>query len=476
MKENRDNAGVPLIVDVDSSLVSGDLLIEGIARFISASPLRLFALPFWLIRGRAVLKRQIAQTTPLPPATLVLNPAVLDEIASAKAVGREVWLASASNEMAVAPLVEAVGATGCLASDGHTNLDGPAKAAALVEQFGEGGFDYIGNKRRDLAVWKQARHAIGVNLSASLAAQVRTLNEAARFLPGLGGGPRAYVQALRPYQWVKNTFVFIPLVAAHETQPSLYVVTAGVFVALSACASGTYVLNDLLDLPYDRQHTSKRRRPMAAGKVPLPPMMGMGAVLVTGGIGLAFLLSLWVGLYVLGYLIVSFVYSLLLKRKVFLDVITLALLYVVRVFAGAAAASVSLSAWFLAFFLFVFLTLAIVKRQHELHTFHQSGRINVSGRPYTVADVTSMTAFAAGSSFAAVVVFALYLQSSDVQTLYDRPRLLWALCPLFLYWLGRMILLANRGAIADDPVTFALRDRVSWLTSFSVLTVLAVAA
>ena len=466
---------MPLVVDVDGSLVSGDLSIEGIARFISAAPLRLFALPFWLIRGRAPLKRQVARAVSLSPATLVLNPAVLDEIALAKAVGREVWLASASDEMAVAPLVEAVGATGCLASDGRTNLAGPAKAAALVERFGEGGFDYVGNERRDLAVWKRARHTIGVNLSPSLAGRVRVLDEKARFLPGLGGGLRDYFRALRPHQWVKNVLVFAPLVAAHETQPWLYLVAAGVFVALSACASGTYLLNDLLDLPYDRRHTSKRHRPMAAGKVSLLPMMGTGVVLVTGGLGSAFLLSAWAGLCVLGYLIVNAAYSLLLKRKVFVDIVTLALLYAIRVFAGAVAASIVLSPWFLAFFLFAFLALAVVKRQHELRTLHNSGECNAKGRAYTTDDLAAMTALAAGSGFAAVVVFALYIQSSDVLTLYSRPVFLWAICPVLLYWLGRLTLLANRGAVADDPVVFTVRDRVSWLVGLGVLTVFAAA-
>lgn len=475
MKQNRDNAGVPLVVDVDGSLVSGDLLIEGIARFLATSPLRLFVIPFWLIRGRAALKRRIAWTVSLPPATLVLNPAVLNEIASAKAAGREVWLASASDERAVAPLVEAVGATGCLASDGRTNLAGRTKATALVERFGVGGFDYVGNERRDLAVWKRARRAIGVNLSASLIGRVRTLDEKARFLPGLGSGPRDYFRALRPHQWVKNVLVFVPLVAAHETQPWLYVIAAGVFVALSACASGTYLLNDLLDLPYDRQHTSKRRRPMAAGKTPLLPMMGMGAALVSGSLVLAFSLSLRVGLCVLGYLIVSLAYSLLLKRKVFIDVVTLALLYAVRALAGGVAVSISLSPWFLAFFMFAFLSLAVVKRQHELRTLFQSGETNTKGRAYVSDDLAVLTAFAAGSGFAAVVVFALYIQSSDVHTLYSRPGFLWTICPLLLHWLGRMTLLANRGAVADDPVVFAVRDRASWLTGLGVLTVLATA-
>ena len=475
MKQNRDHAGVPLVVDVDGSLVSGDLLIEGIARFLATFPLRLLVVPFWLIRGRAALKFRIARAVSLPPATLVLTPAVLDEIASAKAVGREVWLASASDERAVAPLVEAVGATGCLASNGHTNLVGRTKATALVERFGEGGFDYIGNERRDLAVWKHARRAIGVNLSASLAGRVRALDEKARFLPGLGGGPRDYFQALRPHQWVKNVLVFVPIIAAHETHPWLYVVVAGAFVALSACASGTYLLNDLLDLPYDRQHTSKRRRPIAAGKTPLLPMMGIGAALVTGGLGLAFALSPRTGLCVLGYLIASIAYSLLLKRMVFLDVVTLALLYAIRVLAGAVATSIVLSLWFLAFFLFTFLGLAIVKRQHELRTLSWSGGTNTKGRAYTTDDLAAMTALAAGSGFAAVVVFALYAQSSDADMLYSRPVFLWAICPLLLYWLGRMTLLANRGAVADDPVVFAVQDRVSWLIGLCVLTVFAAA-
>ena len=474
-EETSNDVRVPLVVDVDGSLVSGDLLIEGLARFLVAFPFRLLALPFWLARGRATLKRRIARAVSLPPATLVLNPAVLDEIDAAKAMGREVWLASASDEIAVAPLAEAVGATGCLASDGRTNLAGRAKAAVLVERFGEGGFDYIGNEQRDMAVWKHARHAIGVNLPASLVGQVRALDEAARFLPGLGGGPRDYVRALRPHQWVKNVLVFVPLIAAHETQPWLYAVTAAVFVALSACASGTYLLNDLLDLPYDRQHTSKCQRPMAAGKVSLLPMMGMSAVLVAGGLGLAFSLSLWVGLSVFGYLIVSLAYSLLIKRQVFLDVVTLALLYAVRVFVGAITASIPLSPWFLAFFLFVFLTLAIVKRQHELRALHQSGGTNAAGRAYAADDLGAMTALAAGSGFAAVVVFSLYIQSSAVHTLYSRPAFLWAICPLLLYWMGRMTLLANRGAVADDPMVFALRDRMSWLTGLGVLTVLVAA-
>ena len=464
-----DDATTPLIVDIDGTLVSGDLLIEGAARLIAASPLSLFALPFWLAGGRAALKRKIARAVALPLPTLVLNPAVLDEIAAARAAGRKVWLASASDELVAASLAEAVGAAGCLASDGHTNLAGRTKAAALVERFGEKGFDYIGNERRDLAVWKHARRAIGVNLPTRLVSEVRALDEEARFLPGLGGGPLDFFRALRPHQWVKNLLVFVPLVAAHETQAGLYLVAAGVFAALSACASGTYLLNDLLDLPHDRRHASKRHRPLPAGKVPLLPMMVLGAVLMAGGLAVAFGLSAGAGICVLLYLIVALAYSLSLKRKIFADVLTLGLLYMVRVLAGGVAVSVTLSPWFLTFFIFCFLALAIVKRQTELHALHESAQPWAGGRAYHAGDLPTMTALGAASAFASVVVLALYIQNPEVRELYAHPEFLWLICLLLIYWSGRMTLLANRGAVDDDPVVFAMRDRTSWLTGLSIL-------
>ena len=470
-----DAAATPLVVDVDGTLVGGDLLIEGAARLIAASPLALLALPFWLAGGRAALKRRIARRVALPPPTLVLNPAVLEEIAAAKAAGREVWLASASDELAVGALAEAVGAAGCLASDGRTNLAGRAKAAALVERFGEGGFDYIGNERRDLAVWKHARHAIGVNLPARLARAVRALDEDARFLPGTCGGPLDCFRALRPHQWVKNTLVFVPLVAAHETEPGLYLVAAGVFAALSACASGSYLFNDLLDLPHDRGHASKRRRPLAAGKAPLLPMMVLGAVLVAGGLALAFRLSATAGFCVLFYLIVTLAYSLSLKQKLFVDVLTLGVLYMVRVIAGGAAVSVALSPWFLAFFIFVFVALAVVKRQGELYGLYESGRTVAGGRAYRAADLPVLAALGTAGAFASAVVFALYVRSPEVSERYARPEFLWLICLLLVYWLGRMTLLANRGAVDDDPVVFAMRDRASWLTGAGVLAAFAAA-
>lgn len=465
---------VPLVVDIDGSLVNGNLLIEGVFRLLAVSPFSLFVLPFWLMKGRAALKRRIARAVPLPPATLVLNPAVLNEIAAAQTAGREVWLASASDELVVAPLAESVGAVGYLASDGRTNLAGQTKAAALVERFGEGGFDYVGNERRDLVVWKHARGIIGVGLSTGLARKVRDLDDTVRFISGFGGRPLDYLLALRPHQWIKNVLVFVPPIAAHETDPGLYVVAAGMFVAFSACASGTYLFNDLIDLPHDRGHESKRHRPLAAGTVPVSSAIGIGAALMVLGLALVFRLSAEAGLYVLLYLVLTFAYSLSLKRKTFIDVITLATFYAVRVLVGAVAVAVPLSSWFMAFCLFMFLALAIVKRQSELRGLRETDCSAISGRNYSVDDRSTLTALAAASSVASVVVFTLYVQSPKVMALYARPELLWLVCPLLLYWLGRVTLLANRGVVAD-PLIFAMRDRTSWLIGLSTFAAFVVA-
>lgn len=470
------DAAIPLVVDVDGTLVAGDLAVEGAARLASTSPLALLAFAFRLARGdgRAALKRRIAGEVALPAATLALNPAVVEEIAAARAGGREVWLASGSDERAVAPLAEAVGATGHFASDGRTNLVGAAKAALLAERFGDGGFDYAGNERRDLAVWRRSRVAVGVGLSARLERELRALGGQVRLLPGPGGGPADYVRAGRPHQWVKNTLVAVPLVAAHETGVAQWAAAALLFAAFCGLASGTYLLNDLLDLHHDRRHPSKRHRPMAAGKVAPAPAMALAAALMAGGLAITFQLSALAGMASLLYLFSTFAYSLWLKRRIIVDVVALSMLYAGRVLAGAAAASIPLSPWFLAFFMFFFLALAAAKRLAELRAMHETSQSEIAGRAYHVDDLPAIAAIGAASGFAALVVFALYANSPGVSELYDRPAFLWLALPPLVYWLGRILLLANRGNI-DDPVVFALRDRAAWAVGAAIVAAFAAA-
>lgn len=283
----------------------------------------------------------------------------------------------------------------------------------------------------------------------------------------MSGRPGDYVLALRPPHWIKNVVVFGPIVAAHETRPELYLVVAGVFVALSAAASGGYLLNDLLDLPYDRAHERKRHRPLAAGRLPLLPAGCLGVALVAGGVAAAFGLSAAAGASVAAYVLLTFAYSLVLKRRVFVDVAVLALLFTIRALAGAAAIAVPVSSWFLAFAFFVFLALAILKRQSELSVLRAAGGSALSGRAYTVGDRAVLAGFAAASGVASVVVLALYVQSPEVRALYGRPEVLWLVGLLLVTWLGRMTLLADRGTLGDDPVLFAVGDRVTWVTALS---------
>ncbi len=457
-----DDVPTPLVVNAD--VLAGDaLLAEAAARLVARSPLKLFALAFWLLRGRAVLARRVAEAVPLPPSTLALDPVARREIELARAAGREVWLASGAGPDAAGPLAEAVGAAGCIAPDERAGHAGAAGAAALVARFGPKGFDYLGAARRDLAAWRRARRAVGVGLSAGLARDVRGLDPDARILPGAGGSPLDYFRALRPHHWVKNLMVFVPLLADHGADAGLYLRLLGVFAALSACASGAYLLNDVLDLPHDRRHGRKRRRPLAAGRTRLLPSVGLGFALAAAGLATAFRLAPAAGYGVAFYLAATLAYSVWLKRKVWIDVLAIALFYAMRVFIGAAAVAVTPSPWLLAFSLFIFLAVAVAKRQTELAAGEGGG-----GRAYRAEDGPAMAALGAGSGFATVVVLALYVESPEVSAAYSRPEMLWLVCPLFVYWLGRLTLLAGRGAVDDDPLVFAMRDRTSWLTALAI--------
>ena len=470
-RSETDAAATPLVVDVDGTLTPGNLLLEGLARLLTAAPLRALGLLPLLPFRRAFVKRKVAEAMPLPAESLPRNPQVMAEIREAKAAGRPVHVATGADALWRShPLAEAIGADKTFASDGRVNLVGRAKARALVGAFGEGGFDYMGDERRDLPVWRSAKRAIGVGLGPRLRAKVAAAHPAARFLSGPDGGLGVYWRALRPSHWSKNMLLFLPLAAAHETTLASWLVVLGVFAALSALVSGTYVVNDFFDLPHDRQHAAKRRRPLAAGELRLPRALGVAAALIAAGLAAAFALTPAAGACLLLYLVLTLTYTLVLRQQLFLDLIALAGLFALRVLAGAAAVEVPISAWLVAFCLFLFLALAIAKRATALR-----GDSAAAGRAYAGEDALALTVLGGASSFAAVVVLAFYIQSPAVAVLYERPEALWLACPVLIYWLGRVLLLANRGALNEDPVVFALRDRASWATGAALLAAFALA-
>ncbi len=476
-------AGPVLVVDLDGTLCRTDTLHEAVLGIARRAPLKLFALPRWIALGRARFKERIADIHVVPGTALPLNPAVLDEVRAARAAGRRVALVSAADRRQVEAAIATGPAAGLFdevhGTEAGQNLKGPAKARFLVDRYGAGGFDYIGDHRADLPVWAAARTALTVRADPRLCRAAEEVSDQTRHLdtPQPRAKARAMLRALRPHQWLKNLLLFFPALSA-QNAPALWEALWG-FVAFCCVASAVYVINDLLDLADDRAHPRKRRRPFAAGELPALTGIAMAGGLFAAGFGQALFLALSLGhpafLATLAiYVVMTFLYSLWLKRKVLIDVVTLAGLYTVRLVAGGAVAGVMLSPWLLGFSMFVFLSLAAVKRQAELVDQQATGRQR-SGRAYVIEDLPVLRSLAISTGTAAVLVLALYIASDDVQRLYDRPGLLWGVCPLVMYWMLHMVLETHRGHMTDDPIVFAATDRTS-LVIIASCAVLVVAA
>lgn len=453
----------PLVVDLDGTLIKTDLLVESVCSLLRQGPLSLFALPVWLLKGRAHLKREIAQRVQLDPALLPYRTELVDYLRAEHEKGRAIVLATASDERFAGQVADHLRVFDTvLASDGITNLAAERKRERLVAQFGEKGFDYVGNESRDLAVWSSARKAIVVNPKPRLKRAVVkvTLVESVFEEPSVSVGE--YVRALRPQQWLKNILIFVPLFAAHLfTEPVLVATTVVAFMAFCCCASSGYLINDLCDLPADRHHPSKRLRPFASGR--LPPVYGlaMAPALVVLGCLLSWLVSWLLVGFLLLYLTLTVAYSLRLKKVLLLDVFLLACFYTLRIIAGGIAAAVPLSVWLLAFSMFLFLSLAFVKRYAELVIMRSVDGDHAQARSYELSDAELLAFEGTASGYAAVLVLSLYIASGAVKVLYSTHLILWLVCPMLLYWIGYLWMVAHRGKMHHDPLVFAVRDGTS---------------
>jgi 4-hydroxybenzoate polyprenyltransferase len=456
-----------LVVDLDGTLCRSDTLHEALLALVTHHPLSFPAIVGALFQGKAGFKKAVADRCIVPGAQLPYDAEVLDLVRNARAEGRRVMLVSASDQRQVDAVAahldlfdEAIG-TGGGGDAGDDNLGGARKADYLVARFGARGFDYVGDRSVDLEVWRHARRVITVGASAQLRGQADALDPQAVHLstptqPRFAG----FLRAMRPHQWLKNILVFLPMVAAHDTTHMGQAIAA--FVAFCLLASSVYLFNDLVDLEADRAHPRKRLRPFAAGDIPVMQglLLGFGLVVVAVAIAVAFTPPLFLAVLVIYYL-ATFLYSLWLKRKLIVDVLTLAGLYTLRIIAGAAATSVLLSPWMLGFSMFLFLSLAAIKRQAELMDQLRDGRETTAGRAYLTDDLPVLRGMALSAGYAAVMVFALYINSEDIQGLYNLPEALWLICPMLLYWISRMVMMTHRGHMNDDPIVFTARDRIS---------------
>lgn len=470
------NTSLPaFVVDLDGTLCRTDTLEEGLLRLAGQAPMALPRIAQALSRGRAALKSELADHGVVSGDSLPLNTDVIARVQAARDAGRETALVTAADQRQADAVAGALPGlfdrvTG---STADRNLKGPEKARYLTETYGERGFDYVGDSSADIPVWAAARHAIAVDASPTLEREMRRANENAEVLSQRPDYTWPLLKAMRPYQWSKNVLIFLPAFAAHDLSALPLLILA--FLAFSLTASSVYLLNDLLDLSSDRAHPRKRERPFAAGTLPLRT----GLFVAGGLLALTALISaVVIGPAFLGVLVIYFaattLYSFWLKKKLIIDVITLAGLYTVRIVAGAAAASVTLSPWMLGFSMFIFLALAAMKRQAELTDQVATGR-DVSGRAYRGEDLPILRGIALSASQVAILVLALYTASPDVRLLYTRPDVLWAVLPPLLYWLLRMVIKTHRGEMSDDPIVFAAKDRVSQLTVASAIAIVLVA-
>ena len=466
---------IPLCVDLDGTLIRSDLLVESTLALLRTNPLYLLRLPGWLIGGKARLKHEIARRTSIDVGALPYEPRMLDWLRG-DAAGREQVLCTASDrKFADAVATHVGGFSDVFASDGQHNLSGRNKAERLVERFGERGFDYAGNEARDLHVWSRARHAIIVNAPVALARRAAGVSEVERVFERGGSRTGAWMKALRLHQWLKNLLVFLPLLTAHLVLvPSAVLHASLAFVSFCLCASGVYLLNDLLDLEADRRHPRKRLRPFAAGTLPLTAGLIAAPALTVAAFALALGISKLFAAALAGYYALTLAYSFALKRVVMLDAVVLATLYTIRIIAGTLALRIGVSFWLLAFSMFLFLSLAMIKRYTELDVLLKNGDNRSIGRGYAVDDLPLVQSLGAASGYLAVLVLALYINSTASEILYHRPVVLWLLCPLLLYWISRAWLITHRGGMHDDPVVFAVSDRTSrLLLVLSIIVVIA---
>ena len=471
---------VALIIDLDGTLVKSDCLYENANAYLVKTPLSIFKFLLHFLKGRARFKYFLSSSSKLDADLLPYNMQLINWIQAEKDNGRHIILATASHRLIADSVAMHLNLFDeVFATEGDINLKSYEKQRLIVSKFGELGFDYVGNEMDDIPVWKSARNAYIVTSSSALVARVSEIGNLAQVFdddkPPL---LQSLLKAMRPHQWLKNILIFVPLFAAQLYGDISSITNLSLaFIVFGLTASSAYILNDLVDIENDRRHPRKKLRPFAAGNVNLLYgwLLWPTLLVIAFTISILTLPKLFLAVQA-SYLALTFAYSFFLKKKVIVDVITLAGLYTIRIIAGITAISVPLSFWLLSFSMFIFSSLAFVKRFSEIKTIQCSeSPINLAGRGYFLEDLELVSSMGIGAGYISVLVLALYIQDISITHLYHRPEFIWLACPLLLFWISRIWLIAHRGNMHDDPVYFAAKDRTSWfiLVGFAVLFLLA---
>lgn len=464
---------IPLVVDLDGTLTPTDTLVESLVKVLKQSPMNLLRLVLWLMKGRAGFKEAIAAHAGISAEHLPYRESFLDYLRKERTKGRQIVLATAAHRSIANGVAKHLGLFDLvLATEAGHNLKGKVKLHAIREKVGKD-FVYAGDSRADLPIWKAAQAAVLVAVSGSTAEAVRKSVPIEREFQDDGAGLAVWLRALRVHQWLKNLLLFVPLLTAFSfADISKVMGIALAFLAFSLAASATYMVNDLWDLENDRAHPRKRLRPFASAQLPILNGLAVAVVALLLALVLAFTVSTGFFLMLLLYLVLTSAYSWVLKEYVLIDVIMLSLLYTLRILAGSVAVSITTSSWLLAFSVFMFLSLALVKRCAELVSLSESGVAAPRGRDYRVTDLVVMWPLGVGAALSAVLVFGLFISAPETQIRYGTPQILWLVAIGLIYWLARLWVKTSRGEMHDDPVVYAIKDRGSRVAIFGMIVVM----
>ena len=453
-----------LSVDLDGTLIKTDMLYETFWSAFTNDLLIPIKALFALLKGKAHLKQILFYKSNINIKSLPYNKEVIEYIYSHRSNGGKVALVTASTQK----LAEAISKNLNLfdevyGSSSLINLRGFEKANLLKKIFGEKNFDYIGNSSADLQSWEISNKAITFNAGNFLKRKCERINENSLHLKDKN--KKAFLSSIfkeiRPYQWIKNILVFIPMLAAQDFDKTTCFEALFAFIAFSSTASSVYIFNDLLDIQADRNHPRKCKRPFAAGDLSFGIGISLGILLLLIGIIIGYDIGKSFLTVLLTYYSFTLFYSFYFKRKALIDIFILAGLYTLRLLGGGMATNLNISFWLLAFSLFIFLSLAAIKRQSEILDVMQREKIIIPGRGYKISDIDFIRTIAISSGLMSALVLSLYINSPKVLDLYSNPELLWISCGLYLFWIIRVCFKTNRGEMEYDPIIFAFKDKVS---------------
>jgi 4-hydroxybenzoate polyprenyltransferase len=455
---------VPLVIDLDGTLTLSDTLYESFAKLLFADPVRALASLARLGGGPAAVKRHIADRCQPDPRSLPYRQALIDLIRTEKARGRLIHLVTAADQK-VADLV--AGELGLFdsaeGSDGVNNLKGLRKLEHVRAKFPDG-FIYAGDSSADLPLFRAARGVILCDVGDATTRAVASAGVPVIATLRQPVSPaQDWFRAFRVHQWAKNILLFVPLFVGHAYgDPRALVAAALGFALLCLLSSATYIVNDLADLAADRRHTTKRMRPFASGRVKILHGLIAAPLMILGALAGAYALSPPFATALLAYLALTSAYSFRLKRVALFDVFVIGVLFTLRIVMGAAIVSLTHSAWLLSFALAFFVSLALSKRHGEVMRAASNDTGEIAGRGYRGSDWPVTLSFGVGIGLTSIVIMLLYMTNEAAPSgFYRTIGWLYVIPAVMTLWLMRIWLLSHRMLLHDDPVVFALRDRIS---------------